>query len=424
MKISQNRLARRAAVSPCDTGNEQVLDVAAMRCEFPALRDSVIHLDGTAGTQVPRTVTTAIAATMSAALSHGGALTPAGRRAHTVVRAARSAIGDLVGAQSDGVIFGKSMTEMTFRMAWTIAKTWRPGDEVVVCRLDHGANITPWVLAAEHAGATVRWIEFDAETGDVTLEDVTAALSDRTRLVAMTAASNLLGTRPAIEQMAAAIHAAGALLYLDGVALTPHAPVDVNACGADFFALSAHKVFGPHCAAVVARPALLEELSPDRLQCGSDTVPERFELGTPSYEVLAGVEAMVDYLASLAGGAHQSRRARVLHAMGLVGKHEKALRKRLVDGVESLDGVTVHGRPRSCTPTTLLSMTGIPPRALAEFLAERGIGVSVGTFHADEATRVLGLGPEGAVRVGPVAYNTTADIDAVVDAVGRFALAR
>ncbi|MGE2716319.1 cysteine desulfurase-like protein [Mycolicibacterium litorale] len=424
MKTFQSRLADPAAVSPSDTRHVQRLDVAGMRCEFPALRDSFVHLDGTAGTQVPRSVAAAIAETMSAAMSHGGTLTAAGRTAHAAVRAARSAIGDLVGAQPEGVIFGRNMTEMTFGMARTIAKTWRPGDEVVVCRLDHAANIAPWVLEADRAGATVRWIDFDTETGDITLDDVTAALSDRTRLVAMTAASNVLGTRPAIEQMAAAIHAAGALLYLDGVALTPHAPVDVTTCGADFFALSTHKVFGPHCAAVVARPALLEELSPDRLPCTPDSVPGRFELGTPSYEVLAGVRAMVDYLASLAGDTHQSRRARVLHAMGLIEEHEKVLRTRLVEGITSLRGVRVHGRPRLCTPTTLLSVVGTPPRALAEFLAERGIGVSVGTFHAEEATRALGLGPEGAIRVGPVAYNTTADIDAVVDAVGRFARAQ
>ena len=210
---------------------------------------------------------------------------------------------DLLGADPGGIVFGRSMTQLTFDFSRALAKTWRPGDEVVVTRLDHDANIRPWVLAAQAAGASVRWVDFDPETGELPIENVAAALSERTRLVAVTAASNLIGTRPAVPAIAELVHDAGALVYVDGVHFTAHAPVDMAALGADFFACSPYKFLGPHCG-VARRPGrrAVRSCGPDKLLPSTDVVPERFELGTLPYELLAGAAAAVDFLATLAPG--------------------------------------------------------------------------------------------------------------------------
>ena len=396
------------------------LDVEAMRRDFPALQSPFIHLDGTGGTQVPRAVAKSLESTLSLSMSHRGTRTAAERAADHAVRSARSAVADLVGAEAEGVIFGRSMTELTFNLARTVAREWRVGDEIVLCRLDHGANITPWIIEAERAGCTVRWIEFDPESTEVSVEDVTAVLSDRTRLVAMTGASNLVGSRPPLEAISRAVHRVGALLYVDGVHLAPHAPIDVAALGADFFALSTHKLFGPHCAAVVASPPLLEGLRPDKLPSTPNSVPERFELGTAAYEVLAGVAATVDYIAGLSGAAAGDRRLRVVRAMELVEEHESRLRARLDDQLGALPGLRVHSRASLRTPTALVSVEGAPPAALAEYLASCGIGISVGIFNCSEASRVLGLGDDGAVRIGLVAYNNEEEVDVVAEAVASY----
>src|SRR5690606_7989531 len=211
-----------------------------------------------------------------------------------------------------GVVFGRSMTQLTFDLARTLADGWRPGDEVVVTSLDHDANIRPWVIAAQRVGATVRWAEFDPTTGELDPRVVADLVGERTRLVAVTGASNLIGTRPDVAAIAAAAHEAGALVHVDGVHLSAHAPVDVTALGADFFALSPYKFCGPHHGALVADPDLLETLRPDKLLPSTDAVPERFELGTLPYELLAGTTAAVDFLADLAaGGEGGDRRARL-----------------------------------------------------------------------------------------------------------------
>nr|MBA2464946.1 aminotransferase class V-fold PLP-dependent enzyme [Nocardioidaceae bacterium] len=275
-------------------------DVTRVRRAFPALELGVAHFDGPGGSQVPRVVAEAVATTMTAGLSNRGTVTDAEQRADAVVRTARSAVADLLGADADGVVFARSMTQATFDLARTLAAGWSPGDEVVVTRLDHDANIRPWVLAAERAGAAVRWVDFDRETGDLGVSDVEAVLSDRTRLVAVTGASNLLGTCPDVAAIAASAHEVGALVHVDGVHLTPHAPVDVGALGSDFFACSPYKFFGPHLGATVAEPGLWAQLEPAKLLPSSNTVPERFELGTLPYELLAGTTAAVEFIADLA----------------------------------------------------------------------------------------------------------------------------
>jgi cysteine desulfurase family protein (TIGR01976 family) len=386
------------------------VDVGRVRAAFPALDLGVAHFDGPGGSQVPRVVADAVARTLVSGISNRGAVTDAERRADDVVLAARAAVADLLGGDPGGVVFGRSMTQITYDVARALATTWAPGDEVVVTRLDHDANIRPWVQAAEIAGADVRWAPFDRSTGELDPQEVAALVGERTRLVAVTGASNLLGTRPDVAAVSAAAHAAGALVYVDGVHLTPHAPVEVAALGADFFACSPYKFFGPHLGVLVADPALLETVHPDKLLPSTDVVPERFELGTLPYELLAGVTATVDFIADLVPGTG-SRRARVLASMAAVEQHEDRLYDRLASGLRRLDRVTMHGCPARHTPTVLFSVDGVAPRDVYEKLAAAGVNAPAGSFYALEASRWLGLGDTGAVRAGLAPYTDETDVD-------------
>ena len=384
-------------------------DVARVRAAFPALREGVAHFDGPGGSQVPEQVAQAVARTLTSGIANRGAVTAAERRADGVVLGARQAIADLLGADAGGIVFGRSMTALTYDLARALAKQWRPQDEVVVTRLDHDANIRPWVDAARSVGATVRWADPDRATGDLPVEAVAAQLSERTRVVAVTGASNLLGTRPDVPAIAAAVHAAGALLHVDGVHLTPHAPVDVAGLGADFYACSPYKFFGPHHGVLAADPALLETIHPDKLLPSTDAVPERFETGTLPYELLAGTEATVDFLADLVP-SDGSRRGRVLTSMAAAQEHEDALFERLLAGLADA-GAVRHGCPERRTPTVLFSVPGRTPREVYELLAERGVNAPAGSFYALEASRWMGLGDTGGVRAGLAPYTDDDDVD-------------
>ncbi|MGZ4472178.1 MAG: cysteine desulfurase-like protein [Nocardioidaceae bacterium] len=386
------------------------LDIGRVRASFPALQDGTAYFDGPGGSQVPREVAQAVAGAMTAGLANRGVVTAAERRADDLVLAARAAVADLLGARPGGVVFGRSMTQVTYDVARALAKEWGPGGEVVVTRLAHDATIRPWVQAAEAAGATVRWAGFDPETAELAVEDVEAVLSDRTRLVAVTGASNLLGTRPDVPGISAAAHAAGALVYVDGVHLTPHAPVDVAAFGADFYACSPYKFFGPHHGVVVAEPALLQTLRPDKLLPSTLDVPERFELGTLPYETLAGTTACVDFIAGLASTA-PSRRERVLESMAAVEEHEERLFCRLLDGLAALDRVRLHGSPKRRTPTALFSVDGLDGSDVYRGLADRRVNAPASSFYAIEASRWVGLGDTGAVRAGLAPYTNDDDVD-------------
>ncbi len=397
-------------------------DVAALRARFPALDRGYAHFDGPGGSQVPLEVAQAVAGTLTAPLANRGRTTPAERFSDEIVLAARDAMADLLGADPRGVVFGRSMTALTVDLARTLARSWGPGDEVVVTRLDHDANIRPWVLAAERAGATVRWADFDPETTELRAEDVAAQLSDRTRVVAVTGASNLVGTRPPIAEIARLVHAAGALCVVDGVHLTAHAAVEVAALGADVFLCSPYKFLGPHCGVLAAAPAFLETLRPDKLLPSTDAVPERFELGTLPYELLAGTTAAVDVLASL-GPDQGPRRDRLVAGMAAVEAHEDRLRARIESGLTRIPGVSVLSRAAHRTPTLLLRVPGGERRAY-EGLAARGVFAPAGSFYALEASRRLGLGDDGALRIGLAPYSDDEDVDRLLDGLAAVAPGR
>ncbi|MEI5011088.1 cysteine desulfurase-like protein [Streptomyces sp. PmtA] len=395
-------------------------DVSAVRAQFPALATGTAHFDGPGGTQTPLPVIEAIADALARPLSNRGQLLPGERNADAIVVEARRAMADLLGTEPSGVVFGRSATQLVHDFSHTLAATWSPGDEVVVTRLDHDSNIRPWIRAAERAGATVRWADFDPATGELTADDIRAVLSDRTRLVAVTAASNLIGTRPPIAEISRLVHDAGALLHVDGVHYTAHSAVDVGHLGTDFFVCSPYKFLGPHHGVLTARPELLETLRPDKLLPSSDAVPERFELGTLPYELLAGTRAAVDFLAGLATGASGTRRRRLTASFAALEEHEETLRARLDKGLATLDGITVHSRAADRTPTVLMTFDGRSTTDAYRFLAARGIHAPSGSFYAVEASCRLGLGDTGGLRVGLAPYSNAEDVDRLVTGLADF----
>ncbi|WP_046494935.1 cysteine desulfurase-like protein [Streptomyces odonnellii] len=395
-------------------------DVASVRALYPALHDGTAYLDGAAGTQVPTAVIDAVTDAYRAGIGNAGGAFPASRYAGEIVGECRRAVADLVGGVPEGIVLGQNTTSLVYRFSQILSAAWRPGDEIVVSRLDHDANIRPWVQAADRAGATVRWAEADPATGELPVEQYDTLLGERTRLVAVTAASNILGTRPDVAAITAKAHAAGALTYVDGVHATPHGPVDVTALGADFYATSAYKWSGPHIGAVAADPALLETLHPDQLACSPRSVPLRFETGTPPFADFAGVAAAVDHLAGLAGPGAGSRRERLLAAMGAVESYESELFAVMLRGLEELPGVTLYGKPARRTATAYFRVAGHTPAEVAEHLAARRVNVWSGHCYAWELTGALGLRDTGgAVRAGLVHYNDRSDVDRLLSAVAE-----
>ncbi|MET9254068.1 cysteine desulfurase-like protein [Streptomyces sp. NPDC003717] len=393
------------------------LDVAAIRARIPALKSGSARFDGPGGTQTPQPVIDAIAEALSRPLANRGRTTEGERNADALVAEARGALADLLAADPRGVVLGRSATQLAYDLSRTLAKGWGPGDEVVVTRLDHDSNVRPWIQAAEAAGATVRRADFDPATGELLPEHIEAALSDRTRLVAVTAASNLIGTRPDIPAIAAATHRAGALLHVDAVHYASHAAVDLTALGADTLVCSPYKFLGPHLGVLAADPDFLETLHPDKLLPSSDAVPERFELGTLPYELLAGTRAAVDFLADLAPGTPcHDRRARLTASFAALEHHEDALRTRIEEGLAALGGVTLHSRAAHRTPTLLFTVEGLRPAEVSQHLARHAVDAPSGSFYALETSRDLGLGDEGGTRVGLAPYTDGEDVDRLLTA--------
>jgi cysteine desulfurase family protein (TIGR01976 family) len=401
--------------------NAKTFDVGRIRAAYPALADGHAYLDGAAGTQLPASVIDAIAGAYRLGLGNSGGAFAASRRSDEITAECRRAVADLTGGQPEGVILGPNMTTLTYRLARTLAGRWGPGDEIVVTRLDHDANVRPWVQAAERAGAGVRWADVQLPEGDLALPQLAELISDRTRLVAVSAASNLIGTRPDVAGITALAHRAGALAYVDGVHATPHVPVDVGALGADFYATSAYKWSGPHVGAVIADPALLDTLHPDKLAPAPDAGPDRFEHGTLPFADLAGVTAAVEHLASLASPAPGgSRRERVLASMAAAEAHEQELFRVLLGGLDAMDHVTTYGKAARRTATAYFNVAGRTPQQVAEHLARRKINVWDGDNYAWELAGALGLRESGGgVRAGLVHYNDRADVGRLLEAVAE-----
>jgi len=390
-------------------------DVESVRADFPALAEGLAHFDGPGGTQVPESVSDAVRDAMRSAVSNRHGPFASSRRADELVDAAREAVADLVGGDPAGVVLGQSMTANTYVMAGALARTWRPGDEVVLSRLDHDADVRPWLQAANRAGAVVRWAEVDPATAELPAEQYDELVNERTRLVALTAASNATGTRPDVRAIANRAHAVGAVVHVDGVHATPHLATDVRELGADLYATSAYKWYGPHIGCTVGDPALLETLRPDKLLPSSDAVPDRFEFGTSNFAAYAGVAAAVDWIAAHGSGAN--RRERVLSAMATISAYEEQVFARLLDGLTRRDDVTLVGAPARRTPTVAFTVRDRAPLQVSADLGNQGVAVWAGNYYAVELMTALGLEKHGgAVRAGVVCYTTAEEVDRLLAA--------
>jgi len=397
----------------------------AVRSHFPSLDTGLAHFDGPGGTQTPRQVGAAMALTLTRPLSNRGTRSLPERNADDAVTGFRAAMGDLLNTDPAGIVFGRSATALTYDFSRHLSHGWGPGDEIVVTRLDHDSNIRPWVQAADRTGATVRWVDFDPMTGELTAEAVAEVVTEKTILVAVTGASNLIGTRPPIAEIARVTHGVGALLWVDGVHSTAHSTVDLAALGADFFVCSPYKFLGPHCGVLAAAPELLETIHPEKLLPSTDSVPERFEFGTLPYEMLAGVTAAVDFLAALlptdpATSEPRTRRELLVRSALAREQHEGQLLARLESGLAELPGVTVYSRAADRTPTLLITFAGASAVDASQFLFERKILAPAGSFYALEASRRLGLGDAGGLRVGLAPYNTAGDVERLLVAIEAF----
>ena len=391
------------------------LDVAALRATFSSLQHGIAHFDAPGGTQTPDVVADAIRDALVHPLANRGRGNLAERNADDLVVACRAALGDLLGVDPGTVIIGRSATALTFELSRAISSTWREGDEVVISRLEHDANANPWLIAADRRGVTVRWADFDPATGELDVDTVAAQLSERTVLVAVTAASNLIGTMPDLPAIAERVHAVGGLLFVDGVHYTAHELVDVPALGADFYTCSPYKFLGPHCGVVTGRAELLERLHPDKLRPATDAVPERFELGTLPYELLAGVTAAVDTLAGMVPG-EGSRRERLRRSMAAAHAHEDVLRRRIEAALARWPGVTVHSRAGRRTPTLLVTFAEHAAADVSARLAAAGVNAPAGNFYAYEVSRHLGLDLTGGLRIGLAPYTDDEDVDRLLAA--------
>ena len=389
-------------------------DVNKIRSHFPSLNTGLAFFCGPGGSQVPDVVGAAIAAAITAPISNRNVYTESEKNAEEIVLGFRQAVGDLIDVDPCGVVYGRSWTQLSYDFSRTLAKNWGPGDEVVVSRLDHDSNIRPWIQAAEAVGATVRWAEFDIETSELTVAAVEAVVSLKTKLVAVTGASNTIGTRPDLKAIGAAVHKVGALFFVDGVHLTPHAAISAQEIGADFFGLSFYKLMGPHCAALAASPALLETLNNDKLLPATSVVPERFEFGTLPYELMAGCIAAIDFIADMAPGNATSRRERIVNSMNALEKYEDGLLEYLESAVKALPGVTMYGHASRRTPTIYFSFEGHNSEDIYKAMALKSVTLPASNFYALEVSRKLGLGDAGALRAGLAPYSTKDDVDRLV----------
>ncbi len=407
--------------------------LANCRQQFPALQrqengQPVVFFDGPAGTQVPECVIQAMTRYLAECNSNEGGLFGTSVESDRWLHQAHRAFSDLVGASDpDEIVFGQNMTSLTFAFSRALARTWQPGDEVIVTALDHDANISPWVQAAADHDVTVRWIDFNKTDYTLDLGQLAAALSEKTRLVAVGCASNATGGINPVKQICSMAHEHGALVYLDAVHFGPHGLIDVADWDCDFLACSAYKFFGPHLGTMWGRRRLLEDLPAYKVRPASDKIPGKWMNGTQSHESIVGGMACIDYLADLGrelSGEQEAPRRRALElAFAGIGEYEQSLVQHLLNGLQSIPGVNVFGITREADlskrfSTVSITHDVIKTRALAQVLADAGIYVWHGNYYALEFTDRLGLEPEGMVRIGLVHYNTREEIDRLLDVVG------
>ena len=412
--------------------------VEQVRRQFPALRQTVaghqaVFFDGPAGTQVPQRVVDAVGGYLLDHNANRGGLFATSRQSDRLLDAAHRAMADFVGAEDDdGVVFGPNMTSLAFQLSRSLARTWRSGDEILVSRSGHDANVTPWVLAAEDAGVAVRHIEVRPDDCTLDLDDFRSQLSSRTRLVAIACASNLSGTIQPFREITAAAHDAGALVFLDAVQWAPHRLIDVTAWKCDLLACSAYKFFGPHVGVLWGRRELLERLPAYKVRPATEELPGRWMTGTQNHEGIAGAMAAVEYLADLGRTmmpALSDRRQALRAALETIARHERQLCQRLIEGLQAFDGLRVWGitdseRFDQRVPTVSFTHAAQSPERIAEFLGHHGVFVWHGNFYALPLSEALGLEPEGLIRVGLVHYNTAAEVDRLLELLGELQAGR
>jgi len=404
----------------------EVLSPAEIRRRFPALErrhggHPVAYFDGPGGTQVPRSVADAVADY----LLHHNANThwryPTSEETDALIAGAREALADFLGATPREIVFGANMTTLTFHLGRALGRGWGAGDEIVVTELDHQANVAPWRALERERGVTVRVVPFVPERGELDWPALERALSSRTRLLALGAASNALGTISDVARGCELARAAGALSFVDAVHYAPHALVDVRAIGCDFLASSAYKFYGPHVGVLYGRRERIEMLDAPKLAPAQETSPERLETGTLDHEGIVGAGAAVDFLASLAPGG--TRRERLGHAFAALHERGQGLARRLWEGLGGIAGVELYGPPpgRPRTPTVGFTVAGRTTDEVATGLAGEGVFVSNGDFYASTVVERLGLAPHGLVRAGCACYTTSDEVDRLVAGVRRLA---
>ena len=408
---------------------QQPFDVLASRRQFPALAlldqgQRRIYFDNPAGTQTPQQVVDrTVEALVQKNANLGGYFTTT-LAAEELVNEAHQAVADYYSAASPAeIIFGQNMTTLTLHMSRCLARRFQRGDEIVLSRMDHDANVAPWLLMAEDAGLTVRWMDFDPDSFEFPDDALSKVLTEKTRLVALGYASNCTGTINDVKRFCAQARAAGALSYIDAVQFAPHGLTDVQAIGCDFLVSSAYKWFGPHMAALWGRQDLLEEIRSYRVRPAGDALPGKFETGTLSHEGMAGCLGAIEYMETL--GTGPTRRDRLASAWTKMEHYEHGLTQRLIDGIRRLKGLTVRGITSANAihrrvPTVSFTIDGVEPQRIAKHLAAENIFVWSGHNYAVEPVTRMGLMDKGGVlRVGLAHYNTEAEVDQCIASLER-----
>lgn len=405
-------------------------DIDAVRAQFPALAIADagrrrIYLDNPAGTQVPASVAKAMSDCLLKSNANLGGNFPSSDAADAIVAAAREAMARFLNAPSSSeIVFGQNMTTITLHMSRSIGRLFSPGDEIILSRMDHDANVWPWVLLARDLDLSVKWLPFSPETFEFDLGELDDLLNDRTRLVCVGGASNLTGTLNDVASICAKARAVGALTFIDGVQSVPHVATDVQALGCDFLVCSPYKFFGPHQGVLWGRQEVLERLEPYKVRPAPVDVPGCFETGTQSHEGFAGINAAVDYFEWIGTSmAEASEGRQACHAaMDLLFDYEKSLAAHLINGLTGINGVTVQGITAADAmdrrvPTVSFTHAAMAPAEIAGSLAQANIFVWSGHNYAVEVAKTLGLYESGGVvRIGPVHYNTAEEIDELLDA--------